>query len=213
MLEFEQSVKSEGYRWIIGIDEAGRGPLAGPVVASAVAVRHYNFESKIADSKKISPLQREKAFREIFEKSYVGVGIINETVIDDINILQATFMAMNNAVSQLIRSLDKEDEAHDHRTKTCLLIDGNRFKTDLPINYKTIVDGDAKVFSIACASIVAKVIRDRILMAYDRIYPEYGFKDHKGYGTLGHRQAISRHGFSAIHRKSFQCNDYGNDKN
>ncbi|MGE0267676.1 MAG: ribonuclease HII [Candidatus Omnitrophota bacterium] len=203
MLDFEQSVKNEGYRFIIGIDEAGRGPLAGPVVASAVAVRHYDFSSKIADSKTISSLQREVAFQEILEKSYVGVGIINETVIDDVNILQATYIAMNNAVLQLMNSLEKEKGIQDDRSGTCLLVDGNRFKTDLPYTYKTVIKGDSKVFSIACASIVSKVIRDRILMAYDRIFPDYGFKKHKGYPTSDHKKAIVRHGLSMIHRKTF----------
>jgi len=201
MIEFEQSLKKEGFEYIIGIDEAGRGPLAGPVVACAVLVREYDFQSKIADSKKISPRQRETAFKEILEKSHVGVGIINETVIDDINILEATYMAMNNAVLQLTTSISRGNDTS--LSKTCLLVDGNRFKTDLPFKFKTIVQGDTKVFSIACASIMAKVIRDRILLTYDRIFPQYGFKQHKGYPTADHKKAIVRHGLSMIHRKTF----------
>lgn len=203
MLDFEQSVRNEGYNFIIGIDEAGRGPLAGPVVASAVAVRRYDFSSIIADSKTISPLQRESAFKEILEKSYVGVGIVNETVIDDVNILQATYIAMNNAVLQLINSLEKEKGRSDDQSGTCLLVDGNRFKTDLPFSFKTVIKGDSKVFCIACASIVAKVIRDRILTAYDRVFPDYGFKKHKGYPTSDHKKAIVQHGLSMIHRRTF----------
>lgn len=199
MIDFELSIKDEGFDHIIGIDEAGRGPLAGPVVASAVLVKDYQFTAKIADSKKISARQRESAFLEILDKSYVGVGIISESVIDQVNILEATFLAMNNAARQVMKHIGRDQLS----PKKCMLIDGNRFKTDLGTPYKTVVAGDSKAFSIACASIVAKVIRDRILIAYDRIYPEYGFKQHKGYGTVKHRQAIVDHGPSLIHRKSF----------
>lgn len=195
MIDFELSIKDEGFDHIIGIDEAGRGPLAGPVVAGAVLIRDYRFTSKIADSKKISARQREAAFHEILENAAVGVGIISETVIDRINILEATYLAMNNAAAKVL-----QEAGHG---RSCLLVDGNRFKSDLPADYKTVTAGDSKSFSIACASIVAKVIRDRILTAYDQIYPEYGFKQHKGYGTVKHRQAIVRHGPSLIHRKSF----------
>lgn len=195
MINFELSIKDEGFDHIVGIDEAGRGPLAGPVVASAVLVRDYQFTAKIADSKKISARQREVAFHEILDKSWVGVGIISEAVIDRINILEATYLAMNNAAAKVL--------AEAGRSRTCLLVDGNRFKTDLATPYKTVTSGDSKSFSIACASIVAKVIRDRILMAYDRIYPEYGFKQHKGYGTAKHRLAIKTHGPSLIHRRTF----------
>lgn len=195
MINFELSIKDEGFDHIIGIDEAGRGPLAGPVVASAVLVKDYHFTSKIADSKKISAKQREKAFHEIWDKAHVGVGIISESVIDRINILEATYLAMNNAASKVLKEAGQ--------SRSCLLVDGNRFKTDLPVGFKTVIAGDSKSFSIACASIIAKVTRDRILAAYDRIYPEYGFKQHKGYGTVKHREAIKQHGLSVIHRRSF----------
>lgn len=183
----------------MGVDEAGRGPLAGPVVASAVLLKNRKFTSRIADSKKMSPSQRDKAFHEIYENAYVGVGIMNETIIDEINILQATFQAMNNAVENLCAQVKEECV----RTQLYLLIDGNRFSKDVPYSYLTIVDGDAKVFSIACASIIAKVTRDRILNIYDRVFPEYGFRSHKGYPTVFHKQAIREHGLCLIHRKSF----------
>lgn len=197
-------ILQEGFDLLIGVDEAGRGPLAGPVVASAVAVKDYDFQSKIGDSKKLSPRQREQAFVEIFEKAYVGVGIINSAVIDEANILEATYMAMTNAVYQLIASLPDSINQQDYlRSKMCLLIDGNRFKSDLDYPFKTIIKGDSKAFSIACASIVAKVSRDRILKTYDQIFPEYGFSQHKGYPTAKHKAAIREHGPSIIHRKTF----------
>ncbi len=196
--EYEQRLLSKGYDLVIGIDEAGRGPLAGPVVASAVALKRVDFSSKIADSKKISARQRENAFKEICENASVGIGIINETVIDENNILKATFFAMTNAVKQLISRLN------NRYRKICLLVDGNKFETDLPYDYQTIVGGDTSVLSIACASIVAKLMRDRILVTYDKIFPEYGFRRHKGYPTAYHKQALRRFGPSIIHRKTFK---------
>ena len=199
MFEIEDSLQAKGYRYIVGIDEAGRGPLAGPVVASAVLLKNKKFTSRIADSKKMSPSRRDEAFHEIYENAYVGVGIMNETIIDEINILQATFQAMNNAVESLCAQV-KEERI---RAELYLLIDGNQFVKDSPYSYLTVVDGDAKVFSIACASIIAKVTRDRILNMYDRIFPEYGFRSHKGYPTVSHKQAIRKHGLCLIHRRSF----------
>lgn len=204
MLKHEKRAKRQGFSFIIGIDEAGRGPLAGPVVASAVALNNSNFSQEIRDSKKLSAFQRELAFDEIFTNAYVGIGIMNESIIDSQNILEATYFAMNSAVIHLISKLPKSlTTPKKFSEKVCLLIDGNRFKTDLPYQYKTIIQGDNMSLSIACASIVAKVARDRILMAYDRIFPEYGFGKHKGYPTQEHRQAIRKYGLSSIHRKSF----------
>jgi ribonuclease HII len=204
LLKHELQAKRKGFRLVLGIDEAGRGPLAGPVVASAVALCNYHFESTIRDSKKLSARQREKAFLEIWEKAYVGVGVANESVIDEHNILNATFLAMTNAVRHLLANLPQEQRLGSKpKAKVCLLVDGNRFNSDLPYPYVTIVDGESASLSVACASIVAKVIRDRILMVYDKIFPQYGFQHHKGYGTRQHRQAIKRYGLSPIHRKSF----------
>jgi ribonuclease HII len=204
MLKFENEARKAGFRWVIGVDEAGRGPLAGPVVAAAVLLRSTRFQNKIKDSKKMTELQRNRAFVEISEKAYVGIGIMSESVIDSVNILQASFLAMANAVRQMTACLPVEESAlAEFHTSTLLLIDGPYFKSDLPYRFQPIIDGDAKSKSIACASIVAKVYRDRILKTYDRIYPQYGFKDHKGYATQVHRQAIEVNGLSPIHRRTF----------
>ena len=205
MFRFENLARRKGFRLIIGIDEAGRGPLAGPVVASAVCLKKRNFRSKICDSKKINSRQREEAFEEILQNAYVGVGMMNESVIDTENILKATFLAMAQAVRQLIERFPaSEIEQGNFRNDVCLLVDGNSFKTDLPYAYQTIIGGDDLSASIACASIVAKVTRDRILNIYDRVFPQYGFKQHKGYPTQAHRAAIQTHGLSLIHRKTFR---------
>ena len=200
MLKHEQKAKSNGFTLILGVDEAGRGPLAGPVVAAAVALKTHQFSTRIADSKKLTPQERERAFHEIHKNAYVGVGIISEAVIDTINILNATYLAMNNAIENLIDHVPQK-----HRDeKVCLLIDGHRFYSQLPYTYETIVNGDDLVFSIGCASIIAKVTRDRILDTYDKIFPQYGFRQHKGYPTVQHKLAIKEFGLSQIHRRTFQ---------
>lgn len=205
MLDYEKKAANSGFSLIIGVDESGRGPLAGPVVASAVCLKTRKFRNKIKDSKSISARQRQTVFDEILGKAYVGVGIISESVIDKDNILQATFFAMNNAVADLIVQLPEAVRGQkDFEQRVCLLIDGHLFRTRLPYAYQTIIRGDTRVLSIACASIVAKVTRDRILKIYDKIFPEYGFREHKGYATLKHRQALERFGLSIIHRKTFQ---------
>ncbi len=205
LLKYENLARSRGYELVVGIDEAGRGPLAGPVVAAAVALKGEEFSSVIRDSKKMSELQRERAHQEIFQKAFVGIGIINESVIDEKNILEATFLAMNNAVRQLfeIHHVPLEGFVRDPR-KVCLLIDGNQFKPEFKYPYKTIIGGDSLSLSVACASVVAKVTRDRILKMYDRIFPEYGFLQHKGYPTASHRKALERFGVSPIHRRSYR---------
>ncbi|MBL8014219.1 MAG: ribonuclease HII [Candidatus Omnitrophica bacterium] len=208
MLNFEDEAKGNGYVFVVGVDEAGRGPLAGPVISAAVFLKSSQFEHSIKDSKKMTERQREQAFLEIFEKGVVGIGVMNESVIDSCNILQATFLAMASAVRQLISRLPQESVCLNNFDKQVfLLIDGPHFKTDLPYGHRTIIDGDDKCLSIACASIVAKVYRDRVLRSYDRIYPQYGFKSHKGYPTEAHRKAIMKNGLSPIHRRSFQCKD------
>ena len=205
MLTYENEARKNGFRFIVGVDEAGRGPLAGPVVAAAVSLRAHAFKSRIDDSKKLSPHQRQKAFHEIFANAHVGIGMMSEIVIDEVNILRASHLAMANAVDQLIRQLEKSGEnVHSAPNSVLLLVDGNSFLGDLPYTYKTIVGGDALSFSIACASIVAKVYRDHLLEAYDRIWPQYGFRKHKGYPTFEHRRAIEQHGPSPIQRKTFQ---------
>lgn len=206
MLSFEHQAKTQGYSIIIGIDEAGRGPLAGPVVASAVVLKDPHFNSVIRDSKKMTKVQRERAFDEIFKKAHVGIGLVDAKAIDRINILEATFLAMTEAVNDLlakIPGLNPEDTRLVDQV--CLLVDGNRFKTTLPFSFKTIIKGDSLSLSIACASVVAKVTRDRLMDDYHKIYPQYGFAQHKGYPTVAHKQKIAEHGFSLIHRKTFNA--------
>jgi len=204
-LYYETQAQDKGLRFIFGVDEAGRGPLAGPVVAAAVYLRQFDFKHSINDSKKMSAKAREAAFHEIHDKAYVGIGIMNEKAIDTVNILNASHLAMEMAVKELVRSLPKETVRPDiFCRQVILLIDGNIFRTQLPYQYRTIIGGDGKSLSIACASIVAKVYRDRILNVYDKIFPQYGFAKHKGYPTKDHRLAVQTHGSSIIHRKSFQ---------
>ncbi|MCC6758880.1 MAG: ribonuclease HII [Candidatus Omnitrophica bacterium] len=198
MLAHEDQAKADGFDLVIGIDEAGRGPLAGPVVAAAVHINDLNFSCKIDDSKKLTHQQREDALNEIMMKCDFGVGIMTEAVIDEHNILQSTFMAMKAAVLDLADNM----ELPVHRV--CLLVDGNRCKSDLPYAVRTIIGGDAQSFSIACASIIAKVTRDRLLNEYDKVFPQYGFAKHKGYPTKEHKDAIREHGLSPIHRRTFR---------
>lgn len=184
---------------IIGVDEAGRGPLAGPVVACAVSLLSNRFKNRIDDSKKLTPQQREKAFPEIIQKSIFGIGIVSEKVIDRLNILEATRIAMKQAVESLIGKL--KNSGRDKRIH--LLIDGNMtLNINIPFTY--IIKGDSKSKSIASASILAKVIRDRIMFIYDKLYPEYRFNQHKGYPTRIHRLALKKFGPSIIHRTSFK---------
>ena len=205
LLEYEDKAKASGFRFVFGVDEAGRGPLAGPVVAAAVLLKEANFKNRIADSKKLSPLQRERAFVEIHERAWVGVGIVGEGVIDEINILRAAHRAMAEAVNNLVDHLPEEVKTEKGFSRSVrVLIDGNSFTGQLPYDIQTIVKGDAKSFSVAAASIIAKVTRDRIIDDFDALYPQYGFKAHKGYPTEAHRLAIHKYGLSPIHRKTFR---------
>ncbi len=198
MLVHEHKAKADGFDFVVGIDEAGRGPLAGPVVAAAVCINEHDFSCRIDDSKKLNEKQRHDAFDEILANCDFGVGLISEEQIDKYNILQATFMAMKAAVLDLAMQVQLKPD------KVCLLIDGNQFSCDLPYAHRTIVGGDSQSLSIACASIIAKVTRDRLLVAYDKIFPEYGFAQHKGYPTKEHKKAIALHGLSPIHRRTFR---------
>jgi ribonuclease HII len=198
MLVHEQKAREEGFDLLVGIDEAGRGPLAGPVVAAAVCINEHHFSCRIDDSKKLTEKNRQDAFDEIVANCDFGVGIISEEQIDKHNILQATFMAMKAAILDLAMQVQLKPD------KVCLLIDGNQFTSDLPYAHRTIVGGDAQSLSIACASIIAKVTRDRLLVEYDKIFPQYGFAKHKGYPTKEHKKAIALHGLSPIHRRSFR---------
>ncbi len=182
---------------MIGVDEAGRGPLAGPVVACAVFLREKDFENRIEDSKSLTPPSREKAFFEIKQKSQFGIGIVNHRDIDQINILKATVKAMHKAVSRLADKLTSSQ-----LERAFVIADGN-MRLGLSIASRSIVKGDVKSKSIAAASILAKVTRDRIMVNFDKIYPGYGFAKHKGYPTAEHRLLIRNIGPSPIHRKSF----------
>ncbi|EHI56503.1 hypothetical protein HMPREF9333_00365 [Johnsonella ignava ATCC 51276] len=189
MHEFEE--KYDEYSCICGIDEAGRGPLAGPVVAACVILPKDTEILFLNDSKKVTKKRRLELFEEICYKAVdIGVGIIDENRIDDINILNATYEAMQKAIVKM----DTEPDI--------LLVDAVRIP-DIGIKQISIIQGDARSVSIAAASIIAKVTRDKLMIEYDEQYPEYGFAKHKGYGTTEHIAAIRRHGACPIHRKSF----------
>ena len=189
--QHDQAFLAQGYRSLAGVDEAGRGPLAGPVVASAVIVRDFSFSSPVDDSKKMSASARKAAYDEILEKCLIGIGVVEPDRIDELNIFQATMQAMRDAVGKLKEIPD------------CLLIDGPHHP-GLPVKQFAIVDGDALSFSIACASVVAKVTRDGMMEYYDDLFPVYGFGKHKGYGTKDHLEALKKNGPCRIHRKSFE---------
>lgn len=189
MLSFERTYQE--YQFICGIDEAGRGPLAGPVVAGAVILPKGCTIRYLNDSKQLSEKKREQLFEEIMEKAEaVGVGIVSPERIDEINILQADYEAMRQAIGQL-------------KTKPDLLLNDAVTIPDVPVKQVPIIKGDAKSLSIAAASIIAKVTRDRLMTEYDKLMPEYGFAVHKGYGTAAHIEALRQYGPSPIHRKTF----------
>jgi ribonuclease HII len=177
---------------IAGVDEAGRGPLAGPVVAAAVVLDPSNIPAGIADSKVLEAEVRRALYREILATSCVGIGIAGVERIDSENILNAALGAMAEAVAQLACK------------PRLVLVDGNKVPSGLACASRAIVKGDAKCLSIAAASIVAKVARDTIMIELAREYPAYGFERHKGYGTAQHHAAIDRHGVTPHHRRSFK---------
>ena len=191
MSEYEKEFRARGFKLIAGMDEASRGPLAGPVVAACVILDPERPVYGVNDSKKLSPKRRAELKAEIEEKALaIGVGIVDEKTIDEINILEATKLAMKQAVQNL------------GVLPEILLIDALTLK-DLPIPQEGIIKGDAKSVSIAAASIIAKETRDAMLMELDQQYPEYGFASHKGYGTPQHIQAIKEYGPLPVHRRSF----------
>jgi ribonuclease HII len=190
MNHYENKYRSSGKEWIAGVDEVGRGPLAGPVVAAAVILPNDFYLSGIDDSKKLSEKKRDEYFQVIKEKAIaIGIGVIETEVIDSINIYEATKKAMNIAIYGLNRHPD------------VLLIDAMKLHT--PYLEESIIKGDAKSISIAAASIVAKVTRDRMMKEYASKYPEYQFQNNMGYGTKDHIEAIEKFGITPIHRKSF----------
>lgn len=191
MLAFERKYADAGYNYICGIDEAGRGPLAGPVVAAAVILSPDDPIPFVNDSKKLSAKKREELYAAIMDRAVsVGVGQEEPDVIDRINILQADYLAMKTAVGKL-------------SVQPQLCLNDAVHIPDLSVRQVSIIHGDAQSLSIAAASIIAKVTRDRIMEQYDLLYPEYGFARHKGYGTAQHIQAIRQYGPCPIHRMSF----------
>ena len=192
LIKYEKKYWDEGFQKIVGIDEAGRGPLAGPVVAASVILKPYEIIEGVKDSKKLSSKKRRDLFNQIYEKALsVGVGIVDEDIIDEINILKATFLAMKKSLGNLNLKPDK------------VLIDGPYSDiTIYPTDY--IVNGDNISQSIAAASIIAKVTRDEIMYEYDKIFPDYKFINHKGYGTKYHIEQLELKKSTPIHRRSFK---------
>ena len=197
MWEIEESCCAEGFEVICGVDEAGRGPLAGPVCAAAVILPKGLEIPGLTDSKKLSDKKRRELMPVIKEQAIAyGIGFASEKEIDEINILQATYLAMERALNQLEGKAD------------LALIDGNRAK-DFGLPVKTVVKGDSLSANIAAASVLAKVTRDDIMVEMAEKYPEYGFEIHKGYGTKAHYAALTEHGPSEIHRMTFLKKFYG----
>jgi ribonuclease HII len=189
----ERCLRQKGYQWIAGLDEVGRGPLAGPVVAACVILQESCDNSCFVDSKTINAKNRSRLYRELKQNgAQISVGIVSETDIDRLNILQASLFAMKKAVLTMPVQPD------------FLLVDGNQ-PVPMSTPQQTLVKGESKSASIAAASIVAKVVRDDMMDQYHLQYPEYNFQQNKGYPTLEHRQAIRIYGPCAIHRQSFKC--------
>ena len=189
----ERCLRQKGYQWIAGLDEVGRGPLAGPVVAACVILQENCDNSCFVDSKTINAENRSRLYRELkLNGAQISVGIVSETDIDRLNILQASLLAMKKDILAMPVQPD------------FLLVDGNQ-SVPMTIPQQTLVKGESKSASIAAASIVAKVVRDDMMDQYHLQYPEYNFQQNRGYPTLEHRQAIKTYGPCAIHRQSFKC--------
>ena len=189
---FERACQRKGYRQIAGIDEAGRGALAGPVIAAAVILPINCGIKGLQDSKQLTPKQRDHLSDEIYRVAVsVGIGSVNNRVVDNLNVLEATLLAMRQAIENLTPQPDY------------LLVDGINFPA-IDIQGEAIKKGDSRSYSIAAASIIAKTTRDRRMIALDRTYPDYGFSQHKGYPTSQHRHAIAQFGASDIHRHTFK---------
>ncbi len=193
--EMEKKLHERGFKNICGIDEAGRGPLAGPVVVAGVIMPENSMIEGVNDSKKVSEKKREKLYDLIIEEAIsYSVAIIDQNVIDEINILQAT----KQGLTQVVETLKVKPDL--------ILVDALEHINTKGIPYEAIIKGDAKCYSISAASIIAKVTRDRIMREWDEIYPQYGFIKHKGYGTKAHIEAIREFGLTPIHRKTFTKN-------
>ena len=188
----EDELRNRGFNMICGIDEAGRGPLAGPVVVASVIMPADSMIEGVNDSKKVSEKKREKLYNQILEEAIsYGVGIVGQDEIDEINILNATKKGLTMSLKELTVKPD------------LIIVDALTHIDTMGIPYESIIKGDAKCYSISAASIIAKVTRDRIMREWDKVYPEYGFEKHKGYGTSAHIEAIKKYGLCPIHRKSF----------
>jgi len=191
MFEIENELYKQGLNYIAGVDEAGRGPLAGPVFAAAVVLRNDQFIDEVTDSKKLSEKKRDYLFDKIREEAVAfSIAAVDEKIIDEINIRNATFKAMNDAVNSLSQKPDY------------VLIDGNAI-SGMTIPHECVIKGDLKCNSIGAASILAKVARDRYMLQMAKVFPQYLFEQHKGYGTKLHYEMLEKHGISPIHRKTF----------
>ena len=203
--KIEEELYLKGVNSIAGIDEAGRGPLAGPVVVACVIMPRDSMIEGVNDSKKVSEKKREKLYEQIIEEAIAyGVGIISQEEIDRINILNATKEGLTMAIKEMEKDL-KEKQRGFEKPEIILVDALTKIDTD-GISYKSIIKGDAKSYSIAAASIIAKVTRDRIMRQWDEVYPMYGFEKHKGYGTAAHIAAIKEYGLCPLHRRSFVKN-------
>lgn len=203
--KIEEEIYLKGAQSIAGIDEAGRGPLAGPVVVACVVMPRDSMIEGVNDSKKVSEKKREKLYDEITQEAIAyGVGIIPQEEIDRINILNATKEGLTLAIKEMEKDL-KEKQRSFEKPEIILVDALTKIDTD-HIPYRSIIKGDAKSYSIAAASIIAKVTRDRIMRQWDEVYPMYGFAKHKGYGTAAHIAAIKEYGLCPLHRRSFVKN-------
>lgn len=191
MLLFETEARQRGFQWIAGVDEVGRGPLAGPVVAACVIMKEDSHLLDVNDSKQVSLSNRETLYTAILNDCVAyGVGIVSHDVIDDVNIYEATKLAMQQAIDNMVPTPDY------------LLIDAMKLSNGIP--QQSLIKGDARSYSIACASIIAKVTRDKIMHEYAMVYPQYDFNHNAGYGTKKHLDALQHYGVIPIHRKSFE---------
>lgn len=194
--KFESNLYDEGNKLICGIDEAGRGPLAGPVAVGAVVMKPDSMLEWVNDSKKVTERRREILYDRIIEDSLaLSVQLVPETKIDEINILEATKYGLNLAIKDIINQLQKKPDI--------VIVDALREINTENIPYESIIKGDATCYSISCASILAKVTRDRLMRQWDEVYPQYGFAKNKGYGTKDHIEALKKYGPCMIHRKTF----------
>jgi ribonuclease HII len=205
----EKELQKEGFDIIIGVDEVGRGPLAGPVAAGATWVnpeileQEFELRNLIRDSKKLSEKQRNKIYTFIQDSDdfVSGIGEVSVEMIDKINILNASLLAMRLAVDEVLEQIDQRMKNKNY--KACVLIDGNKNISNLELEQRLFAKGDQRIFSIAAASINAKVYRDELMIKYHQKFPEYGFDKHKGYGTKFHMEQLRKVGACSIHRRSF----------